>query len=360
MKLLRCCSWSLLLLAPAAYAVDNIVCVTTAADLVSELAKASDSGVNVGKDNVLHLAAGTYLAGPATDTAAAGFSYYSNSSTGGLVIEGGWNSDCTAHTNDASLTILDGSSLYPLLHLASVGKYERVRWMTIQNGKSANGAAIMFTATNPFVEFTGEEEITDTIIRNNTSTDKGGAIWILNYGPSPLIYIENNVIAGNHADGTAGAAYIWSGGVPVELINNTVANNTTGAVDGVGGIFVHTDTSNSGSDILSIIDNIFWGNGLYSLNLDSAHAYLDYNDLDTKTGSAAFETSGATNVDPMFVNGTSDFHLGTGSPLFHVSPSGDRSALDPDGVGYPQNGNADIGAYSDTIFADGVDEDHTT
>ncbi|HEX6833458.1 MAG TPA: hypothetical protein VF132_07990, partial [Rudaea sp.] len=275
--------------------------------------------------------------------------------------EGGWNSDCTAHTQNASLTVLDGSSTNPVLAMHRINGYETVRWLTIQNGKSSgSGAGLTLSPTNPFVESNGTQIISDTIIRDNVSGGMGGGIFILNYAPSTFIYLENNLIVGNHADGSFGAAKIDSGGVPVSLINNTVAHNTTGSAGGVGGIYVHTDNSNSGSNTLTILDNIFWDNGLYSLDIDSTGAFLDYNDIDASTGSAPFETVGGMSVNPLFVDGTSDFHLQSGSPLFHVSPSGDRTAVDPEGHGYPQNGNADIGAYSDTLFTDGFDTFHGT
>jgi hypothetical protein len=357
-----------LALAPSAYAGDTIVCVTDNVGFKTALVNASIGGVNDGKDNVIRLAAGSYVKPPLgqdEEDDGVAFTYFGAMDTGGIVIEGGWNSDCSTHTNNASLTTLDGTLTHSVLSMHRIAGYQTVRWLTIQNGKSdlGHGAGLVMSPTNPFVEHNGLLTITDNIIRNNVSGDTGGAIWILNYGPSPFIYLENNVIVGNHSDMNYGAAQIVGGGIPVYLINNTIANNTAGPAAGPatsGGVFVHTEISNGGSNTFELINNIFWNNSVSSLTYESTGAIFDNNDIDVMSGDAPLSTTGGISVDPMFVDGTSDFHLATGSPLFHISPSGDRSALDPEGHGYPIFGKVDIGAYSETIFADGFDDDNPT
>lgn len=352
-------------LGSAAHADDAIVCATNETEFMTALTDASQGGINDGKDNTIRLAAGTYMSSTATTGENLPFRYYSTMSTGGIVIEGGWNSDCSVHTNNASLTTLDGGGTNPILEMHRLAGYQTVRWLTIQNGFTAagHGAGLIMSPNNPIVEHNGLLTINDNLFRNNSSGDTGGAIWILNYGPSPFIYLENNVIVGNHSDTNYGAADIFGGGIPVYLINNTIANNTAGPIAGPatnGGVFVHTEISNGGTNTFELIDNIFWNNTVSSLTYESTAAMFEYNDIDTMSGDTPFSSVGEINVDPMFVDGASDFHLAPGSPLLHVSPSGDRSALDPEGNGYPTFGNVDIGAYSDSIFADAFDSDNPT
>jgi len=323
-------------------------CITTAADFQTALDQAGDGGIYSGEDSYIQLAAAIYTTGSGP------FHYTSTAPTGLLGIIGGAIASCFGYTDDPTLVMLDGHHTTQVLNIRS-NNYVFLRLMTIQNGVSTTaGGGLAVNQGNAG----GEVQISDNIIRNNHTTTNGGGIAAYTsyaYFNLPELYVTANIIYGNSADGNYGAALLQGDNTITEVLNNTVYGNTTTALGGAGGL-AWAGVSGSGR----IYDNIFWNNTSYGLYLVGNGAIVDYNDYDAIGGNApgASSTGNLTLITPQFVNaGTGNFRLAGKSPLLGIGLAYCGAGEDIDGIPFPASGKADLGAYSDTVFVDGVDGD---
>jgi hypothetical protein len=102
------------------------VCVHDAGELQTALTAAQGST----SETFINLAEGTY----SPDATLTFYSLATNQ--GQLDVTGGYDSNCTATTQNPALTLLDGGGLVPVLNLESWNGIS-VRYLTIQNGHAA-------------------------------------------------------------------------------------------------------------------------------------------------------------------------------------------------------------------------------
>ncbi len=127
----------------------------------------------------------------------------------------------------------------------------------------------------------------------------------------------------------------------ITVINNTFYNN--GAVWG-GGIFIE----NSDASGIVLRNNICNQNVLFQIAVEQVGSNLtiDHNLVDGPKGD--FENDGANVVEgnPLFVSASGgNFRLQSGSPAIDAGSADGAPFDDYDGVGRPQGGGVDIGAF---------------
>ncbi|MEP7043164.1 MAG: right-handed parallel beta-helix repeat-containing protein [Dokdonella sp.] len=320
-------------------------CITNAAQLQDALTQSSAGGLYDAEDNTLHLVHGLYQTGAATGNAP--FFYTSPNSMHFFGIAGGYADGCNAPTRQTPRTRLDGGGHTGVLALRSAQGAVDVRGLTLQNGDGAQpGTGLQ---VNYLVSANAAVAIQDVVVRNNHSSGNAGGVFVTAGGGT--LWFVNNQITGNSADGNYGGGLITGNGTDSEVYNNTVARNTTVAVSGaVGGLYC------GGTASCNVHGGIFWNNtgaGLY-LGGDGT---LRYNDYGVLGGQAPGTSEGNVSVNPQFVDADNgDFHLAGNSPLLGTSPYYSY-AIDLDGNPPTESGRIDLGAYEETIFVDGVDED---
>lgn len=196
-------------------------------------------------------------------------------------------------------------------------------------------------------------------IGNTTSGDGGGV-----YTGSAAVEMSDSLFAGNHADRSGGALWVWSSDRYTRLINCTIVNNTVG-VGGRGGGVSHQYTSSGGGagTSLYIYNAILWGNTVDGMP-DQIHGtdagadlFVDYSAV--QGGEAAIRavngatlTYGAGNLDadPMFMSATI-FSLQEASPCLDAGSSDTGvlgtplSATDLMGNPRVDSDEVDMGAY---------------
>ncbi len=318
-------------------------CIATAADLEMALADGSDGGIYAGENTDIELRPGTYM------TSGGPFRY--TNATRGLSIIGGYDAGCVDRLNDPTLSVLDGGHATPVLELHSQGGALEVDWVTIQNGETTGAGGGLY------LEGTGGQatSVNDVIIRNNHAADTAGGIYatVGNSASSDALFVESSLITGNSADNGSGAGVLIVHGASATIAENTVSVNTTTLNNGIGGLtFSGNATCNCG-----VVNNIFWDNTNIGLWLGNSNVGLEYNDIGTLDGSPPDDDVGNVSVAPQFVDrDNGDFHLAGDSPLLGLTPN-PIGNLDIEGHPIPRFSHADLGAYEETIFADGFDPD---
>ena len=333
------------LLAISGLAQAHPFCVATATQLQNALTDASNGGMYGGETNFISIVQGTYKIGAATSN---GPFHYSNSTMGvHLIMNGGYDATCTTQTRKASLTVLDGNLTSQVLSIHSTDGPVTVTTLTIQNGESSlrgGGLSINGSAGD-----NSAVSVIDAIIQNNHTTNFSGGIEVAAGGSGHALILQNNLIVGNSADLGDGAGDVVGNGSETLIYNNTVTQNTTPVTGETGGLRC------AGSGICVAFNNIFWNNTNFGLYLTSTNTDIEYNDYGTLGGLPPATSQGNVSVAPKFVNANGgDFHLAGDSPLLGASPV-TFGGFDVDGNSYPSDGKSDLGAYAETIFADGFD-----
>ena len=316
-------------------------CVATAADLETALADSSDGGMYAGENNDIGLRPGTYA------TSGGPFRY--TNATRGLSIIGGYDAGCVNRLDDPTLSVLDGGHATRVLELHSQGGALEVDWVTIQNGETTGAGGGLY------LEGTGGQvtSVSNAIIRNNHAVDTAGGIYatVGNNASSDVLFVESSLIAGNSADNGSGAGVLIVHGSGATIAGNTMSVNSTTLADGIGGL---TFTANASCNC-AVVNNIFWDNSNIGLWLGNSNVDLEYNDIGTLAGSPPDDDVGNVSVAPHFVDrDNGDFHLTGDSTLLGLAPN-PIGNLDLDGHSRPRFSHADLGAYEETIFADGFD-----
>jgi PKD repeat protein len=187
-------------------------CVSTAGELQSALTEAQGNG----QDDVIRIVQGTYY----------GNFIYASTETHDLIIEGGYEDECTSRVVYPANTVLDagGSGVVLALSAPSVAIDLVVDGLALQNGKAIAGNKGGGLYVNTIGNITVRSS---ALVNNSTDYDDGGGAYI--YGPVS-VHLEGNVISDNIANLITGNSN--GGGVLVEssrvlIIDNEIRNNSS-------------------------------------------------------------------------------------------------------------------------------------
>jgi hypothetical protein len=339
-----------LLVSTAGYA--HTFCATDVVSLQNAFDQSADPLAYGNENNTVNIALGTYATG------AAAFHFLSSAS-GTLTVQGGWNTDCSAQTYNATLTVLDGHHATQVMSLGSTQAAISVYNLTIQNGEYSNdGGGLFVSATNSGAEV--RDQLSNIIFRDNHSARYGGGFYFQTTGTTRS-YVLTSLMVGNSADLGYGAGYVVRDSVNGTIIdNNTVTRNTTLAPGGSGGVG-YNNLGTAGFGFGDIEDNIFWGNTSSSFACvgGCAAVTFDDDDYDAVEGSVGFGIFNPDiSADPQFRDpDNGDFRLSGNSPClafatFRIAGYDLDAHYGGDGA---QQTVADLGAYMETIFSDGFD-----
>ncbi len=212
------------------------------------------------------------------------------------------------------------------------------------------GGIYLFGVTTPIVE--------NNVITNNSamfSGGQGGGIYIVPDASNEVtenVQIIQNLIFGNTAD-YGGGVYVGSGYGNVIFTSNTIADNN-GSYGGSGvflGVYFAATQYYNNLIIGAPGESAVYG------SCQGASVTIFNNDL-LAPGANGIQTSGCdvigslgTNgnisANPLFLDGTSDFHLQYGSPAVGVGDSSAPNLPSTDLDGNPRlvNGKIDMGVY---------------
>jgi hypothetical protein len=178
--------------------------------------------------------------------------------------------------------------------------------------------------------------------------ETGGAIALLNSSAGKTVSIVNCLVHENTASVGGGAIYVAGSGGTLNIINSTLANNTTGGTDGGGAILINNSTA-----IVNVENSILWGNtvptgtpeskmqigyGTFTGTINAKYSCLQ----DATPGDGTLYTSPNGVVlkiidkDPLFAkpnaHSISNYHLNALSPcIMQGNPAPDLSAFPTDG-----------------------------
>lgn len=353
------------------------VCVTSAAELQAAL----DAAPLNGKNDVLRLVRGSYLATGGSDF---GFQGY-NSEPYAIVLRGGYDSGCSSRVADPAQTAIDGVGLAGVLALDS---YEsspfarlRLEGLTLRGGWRSQGQAGVALVT-----YSGTTEVVETIVTGNRTEADGGGLWAwvgrgafvadrvrvedneasTRAGLHVEIYYEgdavitNSVFARNSSSAYIGGLEISVGSGVARVINNTIVGNTASPDWGfAGGLMVELRDAAATAEIHN---NVVWGNAakdgadLRVSNYAGAIWRLGHNDLgDAEFVGTAPLAYGNLSADPRLVDMVSgDYHLAPDSPCIDAADASAPSlpAVDFEGDARLLGAAPDIGV--DEFFAPGT------
>lgn len=352
---------ALFLFASPAIAFENLVCVTTPAELQTALTNAQNASADV----LIEVTAGTYLldsplqySGPA----------------GGVTIEGGYTGSleeglCSHQTLDPTLTVLDGQQQRHILGFQTISSSLSLKYLTFQYGKldspiGPHGIVSIGNSTSSSPA-SGAIDISNNIFRNNLAQLSNAAIVYAentnNISLTNNLFIRNTVVSSNVI-----SIFFYAAGTAV-LNNNTVSDNaclpSQSGVNPGYGVQVVTNVGQ-----VSVANNILFGNqgcedDLYFNGSDPAATLAFYsNDVGTfvfpNSGGARLSGSDNQAVIPEFVPGS--YRLTSTSPLINAgdnSATGGIGSIDVAGNPRIVFDTVDIGAYElqDDIFNNGFE-----
>lgn len=197
-----------------------------------------------------------------------------------------------------------------------------------RNGKIHGNRVINNRGPNIYADSVHDIQIYNNIAQGATGSDKGGiAVAVENYSQTRKAYginIFNNIVTGN----AGGGITYWVEGTGeitnTKVINNTIANNSRGAIVYATGAF-GTGGNVIRNNILTGSVPSFWGN-------DPGAKFTISNNL--------------TTGDPMFIDAAGgNYRLRVGSPAINKGVATDAPAVDYDGKVRPVGSAVDIGAY---------------
>ena len=320
-------------------------CVTDSAGLQSALSGAQYNSLN----DVIRLVQGSYgVSGNGNSQ----FYYYSNEPYS-LVIQGGYTDQtCSARELDAANTALDGELLSGVLRFInnSSSPYADIviEGVTIQNGQLSDSALYAHSENGDlilkknrivdnmgnyygviFSTYSGSVRLEGNLMSGNSAGSTGGAAYVTaNHGEAVL---RNNVVATNTSANYAGGLYVTTNGGRLVLTNNTIAFNSVSET-GASGSGVGIDLYGSASEV-SFYNNIIWGNtdSDYEIAINNPGGgaantvYAYNNDFDPGRVFGTFtDEADNINTDPLFVDAASgNYNLSLGSPCIDA---GDAAA----------------------------------
>lgn len=331
------------------------VCVGTAGQLNTAIINAETNN----ESDDIRIRAGIYVA-PIPD----GFHYYppsNDSDVSNVTVSGGWDADCSAMTDDATLSVLSGNLQTSVLRFRNANGTITVRNLTITGGYAEGGVigALHFDHVSGF----GIGVAVDRVILHHNETY--AALYVKTQAP---IRVVNSLFHSNLATGSGagGARIVNENGFNATYIyNNTFVYNEADHASTVGGLLFE----NEGDAPSFIKSNIFWGNDNADLGVVGNIASQNdcgYNDVGVWDDVIVCNGAGVVQVDPGFVDpDAGDFRLFADSSLIDIgcrpAQCGGLPDIDLQGVARPQGDGYEMGAFegghglSDRIFADGFD-----
>ncbi len=163
-----------------------------------------------------------------------------------ISIEGGWSKDFTFHSNDSSLTIIDGGRKGRVLDIfpnLAVTVNLLIDGFTIKNGAADNGGGINADAYGIGTHIS--LSINRCIISENSSTDNGAGINLEAIQGSIMANLINSTISSNRSKLFGGGVRMNShlgGSTTLNMDNDLVQDNIVDEVDG-GGIAIYGSKS---------------------------------------------------------------------------------------------------------------------
>ncbi len=322
-------------------------CVNSATSLQAAL---NTAGTNNQAD-LIEIVAGTYTAPPG------GF-FYISSEANGIDIYGGYTSGCTQRT--AARTTLDGSGLYQIMRIilnaSSTAVNIDIRRITFIDGKATtSGGGLMLSALNGYVNLEANRFLL------NHADISAGALYVESGG---IVVLRSNLFFANDAS-DEGAAMLLTSNAEAYVVGNTVVSNTATSslpMTHVGGVYFAGEAGTH----LELSNNIFWNNNPNGIvDFESGTPFTARNnDIGIMAGVPPDALSqGNQSVDPQFAPCGSllcvGFNLLRASPLvdagYDAAPGG-LGALDLEDKPRIIGPHVDIGAYEeDVLFRNGFE-----
>ncbi|MBI4824806.1 MAG: InlB B-repeat-containing protein [Nitrospirae bacterium] len=354
------------LLLNTSYAVEQVVCVSTAAELQAALSAAQSNS----KDDTVQIIQGYY----------AGHFTFASTEAYDLIIKGGYTTGCATRVISPANTVLDGGNNGRVLTL--YGKNNStdltVEGITVQNGNDDGAGMYISSDTTSMNTVT----LNNNIIINNSAGYNGGGILISSgLGTIITVNVINNIISSNTSGYDAGGILISGTISTVNVISNIISNNTSG-YEG-GGISIsevrgtiskvtlinntitgnYADYESGGVQIAKyygtigtadIYNNLIWNNSAdYQCN--DLYIYVNVanihnNDFEWSTGCVPtpVEPSNLNNIAPLFLDPTYGIYsLQNGSPVIDKGSSSAPGLplTDIDGNPRVNGASPDMGAY---------------
>jgi len=330
-----------------------VFCLSDSASIADALVQAQGNG----EDDELRIRVGTYA-----PPGASGAFYFAEIGHS-ISIEGGFQTPaggdaCSQHSDDASLTVIDGGGTKALLRIDSApgSGAIAVRKLTFRAGHAVGISAALELLGAGANTVTLENAVVQANVGEFfQSTYYVPAVWLA--GEQGGIVLRNVLFADNDAP-----AGVWpilvthqqNAGPGVVFNNVTVSGN--GVVSGNPGVEFDVEGS------LSVANSIFWGNAGTDLAIvqNNGTVVLDHNDIGLRAGTAPDSETGTLTVAPAFASAT-NFCLSANSPLRDAGNSdADGGVGIADVTGAPRIAFAavDVGACEvpdDTLFRDGFD-----
>ncbi len=280
-----------------------------------------------------------------------------------LNLSGGWNNTFTTQTADPGITILNGDTDNDGVGEGSVLSITTSATVTIDNltlfnGDASTGGGMNIAPASGLADIS----LSNCIISSN-SADDGAGIHASASGSATInLSIQNCLIIGNNATDSGGGIKATATGtgsvVTVNMVNNTLTDNT--ATPGTAGGGIHATASSSGSVTITEKNDINWGNtdpngpDVYSSASTGGTALIRAQN--SNIGNGTYTNLGSnTSYDPEFLNTAGhDYRLDAISPCIDKGTASGAPADDILGVTRPKGIAPDMGAYEYTPSAPAI------
>ena len=333
--------------------------VSTAAELTTALLAARNNG----EDDVIVLAAGTYVGNfqyTPSDGRALTLRAAEGTRPGEVILDGGGSGTVlTLYLSAAGGTVrledltVQGGGHHGLAVSGSGSIHATLSRVVVQDNRTAThgGGIYVYPWGNGAVTM----EVRDSVVRRNEAPNRGGGIYANAYAGSSTVdlLIVNTLIYGNRAGWSSGGVQVSASEVGENnvaravVVHSTITGNTCGITvpsEKGGGLWVYAYNGTGAQASVDLYNTVLYGNrarggeevqdlyiGERSPGEAVAHAY--HSDVGVVTLGTGLPTYTATNVisaDPAFANvAAGDYHLTAVSPC---RDAGTVAVPDPPGL----------------------------
>jgi Carboxypeptidase regulatory-like domain len=260
----------------------------------------------------------------------------------GVHLDGGWNSSFTSRSQDPSKTIIDGRPFLSVVEaILAGGSFD---------GVTITGGDIGVNGINVYLE------ISNSIIAGNTHY--GTSVSARDSGNWSHMNLTNCLLYGN---GTGIAAYgaltLSDSATFVDIMNSTIAGNTSGGVLASGAKYILISNIFPNGLKMGVRNSVIWGDGGFDLEFpifdhilqSTATVEVSFTDLGSVGGPWNYIDGGSNiKADPLFADALSgDFHLTHASPCIDAGTNEGAPLSDLEGHARPIDGNGDGVAVTD-------------